>query len=767
MTKRILERSMLYNGIVEVEYPPGAGKTFSTIEYLLTLGVPSVIYFPNHGAQRNALRYVLKISQSRRGFLSLPINIVYYEGMERHCFFLRDPWRVIEFFERVGDGDLVEGFRRVSDYVKRSVTNRKLRPVVDRFYGELYKVFSEFSEGRITDEELKKKIFDIQNRYRNLFCKFCPIYNLMRNCGKLIRRQTCMYKRVFVPSTIPESGLMVGDLVIRVDPLKVVNYSDIFSEGFRGCPFNSIIDVPMCIRALLMGHYATYRSKKRGNRCESNHLPTVLGSMVLTNHKTFDMISSIISSSRGTSPHYSTYSPIIVVDEYDTWILYEYGIETYTSKDIKEYLMVLDRVESEARDWFGVEEAIQEYREVIDYISTNPVETLQLEIIEENRFPEKEITINDIDEKLRRKIRNIDELLNKKIVYGQVDGIIETLLPVENLPSYTIILPTGTKKGKLLKQWTKRRVVNVYKSVSRLVNVLEAIGRARTMYKVPETAEKTTQRRKPILRGFIPILVVPEYRVAKMFSHNKIRLLSATPVGWSLLLRRTTMRAKELYVESDNTKTIEIMRKGERNVLWRIKRLVPLPNEVSDYIDGVEVRFINAPPLEGTVDRERMRMYTTLISRLLREPDSNVLVIAQNKQVAEKIAKYYRLGFKEDMDLYTDDKLTVLWLRGRASRGVDPPLTYNYIVVVGTPFQPPVLLTSRTSMDEQIVLDFYGKTVFLDYTEREEILDLNELYQAIGRGLRRRKEQVTIYLPSILRKYVSKHSVEWLPLSIQ
>jgi len=130
------------------------------------------------------------------------------------------------------------------------------------------------------------------------------------------------------------------------------------------------------------------------------------------------------------------------------------------------------------------------------------------------------------------------------------------------------------------------------------------------------------------------------------------------------------------------------------------------------------------------------------------------------------------LGLSKEENYYYDDNIIITWIRGRITRGVDVPFqNIDYILVVGTPYGRPTTIipgtedyTPTTMLTTQLSLTTRGRARIV-HLPLDVNLAVNELLQAIGRGIRDAKKtgkKVKIIMPHAIRKWVETYNPGWL-----
>jgi len=92
------------NTVIDIALPPGGGKTYNIIEYIVEKGRDAIMTFPYHQNQQTALQYIFQILHESRS-LKLKQFIFDYAGLENYCIFYKPEllMKLLDKFRREGE----------------------------------------------------------------------------------------------------------------------------------------------------------------------------------------------------------------------------------------------------------------------------------------------------------------------------------------------------------------------------------------------------------------------------------------------------------------------------------------------------------------------------------------------------------------------------------------------------------------------------------------------------------------------------------------
>ncbi|MEM1810156.1 MAG: hypothetical protein QW324_04780 [Thermofilaceae archaeon] len=867
--------------IYDISSPPGTGKTYSVIRYILTRGESAICSFPTHQNQATALTYIL--SQTAR--TELKHYVLDYAGLENYCLFYRPKVlrSLLDAFRRPGDS-YASAVQRLlgEDLVFKSLILADTFSVTEKILTSLAELFD---AGKPDAEvaEAAREIVGQRGQYE-VCTGVCPVgvlwrfyrrsvYELLSKPAVITWRTDLAekYRRKHQKSKV---RLLVANPEILVANAESIKKREVKPEHLL-CP--RLLLITRCVQA--------HTKDKSGKR-----LPTYISLrkfIVLTPHAALDFVLSIVTRQHEVSE--AKKKVLLYIDEYDalvkprSWRLVSLP---EAKAEIAVAEMVLSREVGEDLRGVIVDEYLRRYAAYVRVVLTKIVEVVENSLATGVYHPLASIFIEGAFSRMK-------------------EAVLPTRVPVEYPPlsprPVHILHFLSSKDGEDLFKLLLNPKIFFYdfaeKDPEWRVRLREAAGAFRRIltscrtftYQVGRAESKYTHGRELTLlkkekrcedvlsevSSFIRTLVLAP-RFACFYSVDterpgELRLesidaqlynliawtvhstfTSATPVSWSLviagpnrdvvfsdyealaksvslsLLRFTSMSPEDydqyslkkyigeavLYTPEYSKLLKDSLATGapitfdaSRDIARtriEVSQVSPLTREIKQYarISRIIPEHGLTPLTPGMIEALSMRAVRVLAALLrnylalisyLRSRGHRVLIIAQNKEVAELVAKVMKMTKchgdtcgehveKVSHFVNADRSILLTWFRSRIGRGVEIEAPVNSVVVVGSPYPRPRAFVTAVGSEwlfaPKLIVAYNVKayntretfTAYRTLLPMDYLSGLNELCQAVGRATRATLSsavnQVYVFIPYFIFTKLSVIAPAWLRESL-
>ena len=798
--------------IVEVSGPPGSGKTYTTLKAVVERGSSAVISFPNHANQMAALASLLDIWASE-GYDEPTHYVVDYAGIERYCVF-HDPEAAAALLSGGTPREMVD--RAMARVAGKAAALGIYASEVEAALGEVARALSEYREGRITLEEYRSRVRRAVEAYgQSSFCRSaCPIGIYAQwyapELARSLRRPTVVTWRR-LEMRLPRR---LGRRVVEVRLREALESLDRLEAG------EARPEWLLCPRLALTLPLAPGRGRRR------TPIPSKR-SIVLTPHSGLEFVLSLWGGRGGER--------VVVVDEYDSYMLRPESWKLVPLDLLKHLASVAEELASAGvgGEALGVEvdlplyifaelayEAltalVEEVEESLERGVHSPLADVTVEgafstVVEDAVPSAAGAQLTPLSPRLAHRAhlsrsRAAELLANFEAEYARLAGrAVGGDWRVALRGAWSAWAEAVSRSGTLAARAPKvsdRELYASYREGPPVDALPRLISYARALRRWPAQVLYYTVSREGVFLSSL------DARLSLLLGRS-LMLISATPVRWDLFARgpsegpghpaldayaaaRTSIVSAERRGAAEYADLLEVsytlLLPREAGGTARLepvgaRQLMP-PGPVSGYRETIRIVYEPLlPPLGRRPTRGSLAPYASLISTLASRGE-RVLAIAQNKRVAAWLgsafggrpAYWERAADSLEQATHIDaGRVHVIWFRGRGSRGIDLPGEYDSVVVVGSPYARPDMVSPappsaphalRLSVRFQARSWNTGEAYerYLVASPHSTQLAVNELFQALGRAARRRAGGVLrVYMPAFLRKTVLAYGPPWAP----
>lgn len=296
--------------VIDINSPPGTGKTRTTLKYVVEKGLSTVVTLPTHTAQENALTYIAEHMEEEKP-RKLRMHVIDYAGVERYCIFynIKSMMKFLDQFRDV-DESYTEAVEKLLGMDTVVVQLLGTEENVDEFWIEIGKLLDQYVETGDSRQYYERVRELIAYKGQDYTCRNTCIVGLMFNMHRRRVYEALRDSKIitFRKKKYEELRRLkhVGKHVLLANPsLAVRDYKDVI-EG-RGN-----VEKVLCPR-LLLNTKSVKTSKGRGAQ-----YIFVKRSIILTPHSALDYVLGVLDKA-----HRQQGIPVrhnLMIDEYDVLV---------------------------------------------------------------------------------------------------------------------------------------------------------------------------------------------------------------------------------------------------------------------------------------------------------------------------------------------------------------------------------------------------------------------------------------------------------------
>lgn len=393
--------------IYDISSPPGSGKTFTVLKFIVTRRIPAVCSFPTHQNQATALTYIVSLMSSED---KPRLFVVDYAGLENYCIFYRPALlrKLLSQFKPEG-GSYVDAAQRLlgEDVLFKALLLQDTFTASEKIYTKIAELFD---AGKHDHEvlELTKSFVERRGQYEVCF-GVCPIGLLFSFYSQHVYELLSKPKIITWRYTLAEKLSKKYNFrhIVVASPARFVSNVKTVLEG------NLNPEWLLCPRLLLMRKCTTV--KTRDNR----RVPTYLSlrrTVILTPHAGLQFILNLVTRQKEVTG--TTRRHLLYIDEYDAlmkprkWKVFSLG-EAKAVKALAD--MVASKEEGEEFRNVVIDEYLKRYAQYVSYVLGKVVDIVEHSIKSGEYSPYTVLFIEGAFSKFR-------------------EAVLETRIPIEYLP---------------------------------------------------------------------------------------------------------------------------------------------------------------------------------------------------------------------------------------------------------------------------------------------------------------------------------------------
>lgn len=355
--------------VYDIASPPGSGKTFTVLKFLVTRRLSAVCSFPTHQNQSTALSYI--VSQVKKTG-KLRHFVLDYAGLENYCLFHRPALlrKLLDQYRENGESYVTAAQKLLGeDVMFRALLLRDTFTIAEKIYTEIAEMFDQNK----SDKEVVEYTRDyVERRGQYEVCLgVCPVGLLFTLNRGLVYSLLSKPKIITWRYSTAEKIMKKHNFknVIVANPSRLVsNIKNISSEKVNP-------EWLLCPRLLLIKKSSVIKTK------DGRRVPVYLALkrvLILTPHAGLQFVLNTITRQLEVSGVDKKF--MLYIDEYDAllkpknWRLFSIN-EAKTMKAIADKVLSMD--EGEELKGVVIDEYIKRYASYVSYVVGKIIEKVE------------------------------------------------------------------------------------------------------------------------------------------------------------------------------------------------------------------------------------------------------------------------------------------------------------------------------------------------------------------------------------------------------